>query len=250
MVKRLLLILIVFLALYDIGLLVLPAHAKHSTVKIDTALVETVPETASFSHPVLNYSLIPGGISTLAEFRAAIAANSILRARFADFNWDAAYITRTQNPMYVFVSFVKDGHLFWTKKPMLIPAGEAIITDGVHTILMRCGNEIAWTPQTPEQDINTSLLATPEVPSFDISMLGPPIEETPVANPDDSHTYTVGTSTANMPLFVGSPVLSGPPLLLATTGTASPTPEPKSLWLTLTGICFGLFAKFKGWRAN
>ena len=247
MVKRLLLILIVFLALYDIGLLVLPAHAKQSTVKIDTALVETVPETASFSHPVLNYSLIPGGISTLAEFRAAIAANSILRARFADFNWDAAYITQTQNPMYVFVSFAKDGHLFWTKKPMLIPAGEAIITDGVHTILMRCGNEIAWTPQTPEQDIDTSLLATPEVPSLDIPMLGPPIAE---SVPPIGETSMTSTLAANTPLFVGSPVLSGPPLLLATTGTASPTPEPKSLWLTLTGICFGLFAKFKGWRAN
>jgi len=244
MVKRLLLILIVFLALYDIGLLVLPAHAKHSAVAIDTALVEMVPETAKVLHPILNYSLIPGGISTLVEFRAAVAANSVLRARFADFNWDAAYITRTQNPMYVFVSFVKDGHLFWTKKPMLIPAGEAIITDGVHTILMRCGNEIAWTPQTPEQDTDTSLLATPEVPSFDIPMLG-----SPIAPPMDETSVT-SAPVANTPLFVGSPVLAGPPLLLANIVSPSPTPEPKSLWLTLTGICFGLFAKFKGRRVN
>ena len=244
MVKRLLFILIAFLALYDIGLLVLPAHAKHSTVAIDTALVETVPETAKVLHPILNYSLIPGGISTLAEFRAAVAANSVLRARFADFNWDAAYITRTQNPMYVFVSFVKNGHLFWTHKPMLIPAGEAIITDGVHTILMRCGNEIAWTPQTPEQDIDTSLLATPEAPSPDIPMLTP--NTTELVPPIDEVLPTV--EETNTPTFGGAPCCFL--AAFAPVTSPSPTPEPRSLWLTLAGVCFGLFAKFKGWRAN
>ena len=123
----------------------------------------TVPSPNSFPpdfHPVYNFSIIPGGAKTLSEFcessktDPALAGFDCSKAREFSLPEDARY----------FMTFRKNGVVSWTKKPVLVRAGERLYTDGSRSFLARCGNQVRFTPQEPSMDIETSQLDRPSNP--------------------------------------------------------------------------------------
>jgi hypothetical protein len=110
---------------------------------------------------VYNYSVIPGGEPNVADFCEHIQSD----AAFNGFNCNVAYETSLRSSISVFMTFKKNGHIYWTKHLVSVKAGELIYTDGQRSFLARCGNEIGFAPQQPTMEIDESLLSEPTLPA-------------------------------------------------------------------------------------
>jgi hypothetical protein len=110
---------------------------------------------------VYNYSVIPGGEPNVADFCGQIQSD----AAFHGFNCNVAYETSLRSPISVFMTFKKNGRIYWTKHPVSVKAGELMYTDGHRSFLARCGNEIGFAPQQPTMEIDESLLSEPTLPA-------------------------------------------------------------------------------------
>lgn len=124
-----------------------------------TQVVERVAFNPT-THPVYNYSLIPGGVENVDDFCEQIQFD----AAFMGFNCAYAREIHLTNDIRVFMTFRKDGLVRWTRKPVLVRGGERVYTDGTRSFLARCANEIRFTPQEPSMEVETSELQDPEVP--------------------------------------------------------------------------------------
>jgi hypothetical protein len=71
---------------------------------------------------------------------------------------------RLQKPLLAHVSYRLGDKVYWTKKPVQLPANEPVMTDGTTTIRERCGNLISMEPLAPASE------EEPPLPSFDLLM--------------------------------------------------------------------------------
>jgi hypothetical protein len=145
--------------------------------------------------PVYQYSLHPGGIHNRAQLSAAMS-DPLLASAYQDFNVSKLHAYTLDEDVCVFVSFKKNGRISWTRKCIVQHAGEVIMTDGLHSMLARCGNLISYVPRQPDApvqdvDLNEIILPVPEAipPSIDF--------------PDES------TSTISSGSIGGAPVIGG-----------------------------------------
>ena len=100
-----------------------------------------------------SHRVVPEGIHNFAALLDAHNAGLLP----AGFDMAKAHFFFIAHDELVHVTFKKDGKIFWSRRPILIHAGEFAITDGVYTVLVRCGNQILETlPSTaPTQEIPT-----------------------------------------------------------------------------------------------
>ena len=80
---------------------------------------------------------------------------------------------RVTEDRYAYVSFRQNGRFFWTRKRLLIPRGEILLTDGEHYVRTRCGNLLSEHGQrstTPFKE-PTHALSTPALTSQNLSGL-------------------------------------------------------------------------------
>ena len=143
----------------------------HLASPAPAASVSKLWSAAATSRPVYRYSLIPGGVRTVAELHERVASDAMLSERFEQFDWSSARISKLPADLLVFVNFRKDGKISWTRQRILVRAGQEIISDGVRTILTRCGNEISFVLQTPVEylppgtlDLEVGTVAQPPLP--------------------------------------------------------------------------------------
>lgn len=84
-----------------------------------------------------------------------------------------------------YVNYRKDGHIYWTKHPVTIHAGETVIEEGGVMIRARCGNTIVTTPHVPvETEDIADLLDVPvvsDVPNAPTVSNLPTVADWPVA---------------------------------------------------------------------
>jgi hypothetical protein len=99
--------------------------------------------------PLYPYSVIPGGVASIAELRNAVVADPSVASHYADFNLSQARISTVSWQRRAYVSYRIGAEIFWTSKTLFLRPGEALITDGVHEARTRCGNRISATPQSP-----------------------------------------------------------------------------------------------------
>ena len=97
--------------------------------------------------PVYRHSVIPGGVRHSSELASALAQDQYARAHFVSFNAAKAYLVHAKAPRMVHVSYRMGENIYWTKKKVRIPAGEALLTDGQSLVRARCGNRISDTAQ-------------------------------------------------------------------------------------------------------
>ena len=166
--------------------------------------------------PVYRYSVIPGGVQSASELKAAIASDPVVAAHYRDFDLQAAHIIRLPSTRAFYVSYRLRNHILWTARRITLPAGEELITDGVHSARTRCGNMVVIfrpvgvsPPQSPPTDLDV-----PETPDYLVGFppLGPPLG--PLVGPP-------------------SDTLSSPPVAPLVPGLVTPgEPETPSVGLT------------------
>ncbi|MEO7270386.1 MAG: hypothetical protein ABIX28_01175, partial [Vicinamibacterales bacterium] len=108
---------------------------------------EPVDETATAGEqPSYPYSIIPGGAKDVEALRAAIDADPVVRAHYANFDLAKVRVVRLTEPRVAHVSYRLGDHVFWTRRPLPLKADETLLTDGVHYARTRCGNQLATAP--------------------------------------------------------------------------------------------------------
>jgi hypothetical protein len=115
------------------------------------------------------YSVIPGGVRSAQELRNAIAHDPVVAELYAQFDVSKARVMRLTKSREVYVSYRLGDHIYWTKKRLLLRAGETVITDGKHEARTRCGNRISATPVQPvfrNEPKGAAMDVPPAVPLF------------------------------------------------------------------------------------
>lgn len=122
-------------------------HEYQRAVLLDAKYEETVaPKLAKTEvRSVYPRSLIAGGVRSVEEFHVLVAKDPVLSAWFQQFNWNAARTCTLPKGRY-FVTEREGNVIVWSKLP--IEKGEqSCITDGVTSILVKCGNEVQFSNQ-------------------------------------------------------------------------------------------------------
>jgi hypothetical protein len=114
---------------------------------------ETLPaqvgNRSQFDRPVFAYSIVPGGIASVAELESAMARDSVVFAQYAAFHLERARIIRLDQDRLAHVSYRVGDRIYWTNRELRLAKGETVITDGVQTARTRCGNFISENLEAP-----------------------------------------------------------------------------------------------------
>jgi len=92
---------------------------------------------------VYPYSIVPGGVRSVAELKAAIATDAVVSAEYSGFHLEDARVIRLDHDRSVHVSYRVGDRVFWTSHELKLAKGETLITDGVVTARTKCGNLIS-----------------------------------------------------------------------------------------------------------
>lgn len=129
--------------------------------------------------PVYPYSVIPGGVDSVAELKSAIDRDPVVAEHYRDFDVSKARVERLETPKIAHVSYRIGNDVYWTRKQLVLPAGERVITDGKHIARTRCGNQVADTPAvTSPAEPAANVLDTPVPPKPSGVMPGPALVNT------------------------------------------------------------------------
>jgi hypothetical protein len=175
------------------------------------------------SRPIYPFSLVPGGVYSAEELRSAMSVSKELRAHYSDFDLGHVQLVREKENIPAYVSYRRNGQIFWTKHPLMLHAGELVLTDGHYIVRARCANQISMVPRepvevSPEKVENHLETAAPEAP-VDYAKL----------EPLNSALFPI---TGAVPL--GPPVAGFPPTGVVVTGTA---PLPPGPIIPITPVC-------------
>lgn len=118
---------------------------------------------------VYPHSLIPGGINSVEEFEQIVNRDGVLRDFYSGIN--SAHLRPCVLPKgRYFVTEREGNRITWSQHP--IEKGEqSCLTDGVRTILTKCGNEVLFSTQDTGESIPPNEIEGPhyeeiEVPKF------------------------------------------------------------------------------------
>lgn len=189
------------------------------------------------------YSVIPGGVQSPQELRNAAAHDPQVAQLYANFDLSDARIERLTRDREVYVAYRYDNRIYWTKKRLLLHAGETVITDGKEMGRTRCGNRVSETPMQPvRQDEPPNAAANAPVPEIVANSSTLPV--LPMKSPYvDPRVNGLGL----LPQAFASPSLNPPLFFPPIGGGASsfpnvtppppvPTPEPGALPLIALGL--------------
>lgn len=133
-----------------IGLAVAVGSARVAA-RLDLRLLPPVHEARRIAAqteklPVYRYSVVPGGVHSAAGLHHALLTDPVARGHYLGFNASRAHLMRAVADQRYYVSYRKEKRIFWTRKPLVIPKGELLITDGENYARTRCGNRLSLTP--------------------------------------------------------------------------------------------------------
>jgi hypothetical protein len=130
-----------------------------------------VPRPANIYHyPIYNYSVVRGGVHSVAELRRAIAHDRQVAEHYARFQYERAHLVRLQKPALVYLSYRMNDKIYWTKTRHRLNPGEELITDGTIAARTKCANQVssrkqlAVSPEEPPAAMLEQVEAPPLVP--------------------------------------------------------------------------------------
>lgn len=149
------------------------------------------PERVAYTQrPLFPYSVIDGGAVSVEELKAAIDKDPVVAEHYAGFDLGRARVERLEVPKLAHVSYRIGPKVFWTRRPVVVPAGETVLTDGQRVARTRCGNQLASQPgavadlEPPPSVLDTPVLTLlprtygsfriPVPPVLDIGVFAPP----------------------------------------------------------------------------
>jgi len=118
------------------------------------------------SRPIYPYSIIRGGAYSGAELRDALDRDPVAARHYFGFRRSLVHPAVSPFSEPVFLSYRVGNAVYWTSRPVRLPAGETLLTDGENYARARCGNRVSPTPQTPVNDTEPApkTLEIPEAP--------------------------------------------------------------------------------------
>ena len=191
-------------------------------------------------HP---YSVVPGGLLTIAEVENSIAADPVVARHYRDIHMENLLLRRTAAPMDVFVSYRFQNAIYWTSRKIHLPKGELLLVDGNKMLRAGCGNRVVFElpPESPSRE------PPPIEPPLVVLELGSP----PLLTPREPFVPTLELPPRQKP-GIWPPVFLSPFACCGEYGpwTSSPpavaTPEPPPLLLLGTGAL--LVLRTKPWK--
>ena len=192
-------------------------------------------------HP---YSVIPGGVLTIAEVENSIAADPVVAQHYRDIHTENLLLRRTAAPMEVFVSYRIQNAIYWTSRKIHLPKGELLLVDGKNMVRAACGNRVVFQlpPESPKRE------PPPIEPPVVVFELGSP----PLLTPREPFVPTLELTPGPRP-GIWPPVFFLPFVCCGESGpgTSSPlavtTPEPPVFLLFGTGVLL-LALRTKPWK--
>ena len=120
---------------------------------------KTVIDANTCSHYV-----VCGGVHDTAAYLKAIQ-NPAVKELYRPTG--SLHITKTTHAFFAYDSYRIGNKIYWTRKPRLIPTGTEVWTDGIYSILGRCGNLISNDPQIPTLDAQEPTDLYPPMREYD-----------------------------------------------------------------------------------
>ena len=154
------------------------AHEPDATPSPRLEAIE-LADTSDGRHAVYPYSIVPGGVHSMQDLQAAIAADPVVAAHYTNISVPETRVERVKETRWVYMSYRVGDQVYWTKHRVALRAGEAILTDGRSQIRTRCGNCISDTAQLP------TLPTEPLASEFDRGIVPPLASFGGVDLPDD-----------------------------------------------------------------
>jgi hypothetical protein len=196
------------------------------------------------------YSVIPGGIVSSGELRAAIQSDSVIRSHYSDFHLRSAHVIRLAKKRRAYVSYRLGDRIFWTKKKVTILAGETVLSDGVHLARARCGNRISDVPMAPTSSAEPGDgTMNPPVPPRLPDLTTESLPSVPIWTNFPFPILPPVTNAPNPPYGSGIPIFPPPPILICCGSSPDPppatppiaTPEPSAWLLLVAGLAAFFF---------
>jgi len=242
------------LAVLTLGtFLVWGALSTSSQVQIAPSYVSSFRSSSSQDLPAISidendaqrkvypYSVIPGGVESAADLKNSLTRDPIVAKHYEDFQVERTQVVRLNQDRLLYVSYRLGNRVFWTKKPLLLPKGEAVITDGEHLARTRCGNRLSEAPASPVLAAGPEFEAGPpeeaEVFPGAPEMVGPPA--LPVSPLPPSTPPTTSATPPGSPLPPGGGIIVPPVVPVpggGSTPSPIPTPEPQMLLMMSAGL--------------
>jgi hypothetical protein len=207
---------------------------------------------------VYPYSIIPGGVSSADELRAAAAHDSVVAGHYAGFNYRRAHLVEVKQAQKVYLSYRLHNKVYWTVRQVSLHPGEKLLTDGTVTARTRCGNQVSVLPQvtTSPEEPTLAELDRPDAiasgieglpRSFDSSLLNvdPGLPFGPAGPNPTGIVGGGGPPGVMIPPPIGGGGNGGGPTGGGGGGGHPPvTPEPGTIVLVLSGAGI-IFARYR-----
>ncbi len=161
------------------------------------------------TRPNFRYSIVEGGVHTGTEMRQAIDRDSVVASHYAGLDPSRFRVERLPTRTVAHVSYRIGHEVFWTRKKLVLEAGEAVLTDGTNIIRARCGNRVAMEGHGPERSEEPDAEAFEQLSDPAVVAVEPPTD------PPHSGTFVI-SELQSLPLDGPSgrqslfPLLFGP----------------------------------------
>jgi hypothetical protein len=208
------------------------------SVSLVLAAISAVDNDAQ--RKVYPYSVIPGGVESAADLRNSVLRDPVVAKHYEDFAVERTRVVRLNQNRSLYVSYRLGDRVFWSRKPMMLPKGETVITDGVHVARTRCGNRLSEVPAGPVLAAGPELESAPELAELfpgSPGALGPP--ELPGLPVPTSTPPITSVTPPGSPLPPGGGIIVPPIIPVPGGGTTPPpvpTPEPQTLLMLSAGL--------------
>lgn len=95
------------------------------------------------ARPIFSGSVVPGGVYSRDELRAAIERDTVVANHYRDTHLDDLHAVTLTAGKAAYVSYRRGDRVYWTRERVWLKAGETVLTDGTTAIRARCGNCIS-----------------------------------------------------------------------------------------------------------
>jgi hypothetical protein len=127
----------------------LGAHKHQIYLSKHLAAPDVRQEAVKKPRKIYSYSVIPGGAYSREELALALKVDPVAAAHYSDFEASNTSVHPLPQDTYVYVSYRKADHVYWTANKHRVPKGELVLSDGKHLARTRCGNRLSGIPEFP-----------------------------------------------------------------------------------------------------
>ncbi|HYP07704.1 MAG TPA: PEP-CTERM sorting domain-containing protein [Bryobacteraceae bacterium] len=100
------------------------------------------------ARPEYRHAVVKQAVYSAAEALAAVHRDPVVKAHYSGLALSNLRLVSSPGKR-LYASYRKDDRVYWTAKPVAVPEGEAILTDGTGLVRARCGNRLSETAQLP-----------------------------------------------------------------------------------------------------